>query len=391
VNGNPALLRVVRALMLATDPVVRVLSPRSIGGAARAALVRLDTLGDFLLWAEAGREASRRLAPARVTLIANAAWAGYAERLGGWHEVMAVEIPRFSSDFRYRLRTLRRIAAAGFGVAVNPTFSRDLLTDDAVVRATGASERVGWVADPSNLRPWQARISDRWYTRLVDPVDRATDEFARNEEFVKKAFGAAMQVRLPLLPAGPPLPPALAPQAQYFVVAPGAAWKGKRWPAQRFARVTHELVAATGWRAVLAGTAAEAGVCAEVSAAVRALAGAECIDLAGRTSLAQLVELIRGAKLVVANDSAPVHIAAALGRPSVCVLGGGHYGRFAPYPERPVAAAAPACVSVRMDCFGCNWHCIIPHDPRGPVPCVLAVEESAVLDAARTISARSPA
>jgi len=56
--------------------------------------------------------------------------------------------------------------------------------------------------------------------------------------------------------------------------------------------------------------------------------------LAGKTTIAQLVELIRNASLLIGNDSAAIHMAAATQTPSVCILGGGHYGRFLPYqPE----------------------------------------------------------
>ncbi|MEJ7594886.1 MAG: glycosyltransferase family 9 protein, partial [Planctomycetaceae bacterium] len=56
------------------------------------------------------------------------------------------------------------------------------------------------------------------------------------------------------------------------------------------------------------------------------------VNLTQKTSLLQLIELLRGASLVVANDSGPLHIAAALGRPTLGLFGPTDPCRFGPYP-----------------------------------------------------------
>jgi ADP-heptose:LPS heptosyltransferase len=95
------------------------------------------------------------------------------------------------------------------------------------------------------------------------------------------------------------------------------------------------------------------------------------LNLAGKTTLIDLAELIRAAKLLIGNESGAVHLAAAVGTPSVSIVGGGHYGRFIPYD---IAAddecVAPIPVIHRMECYGCNWKCIFPIVPGQPTPCV---------------------
>ena len=100
-------------------------------------------------------------------------------------------------------------------------------------------------------------------------------------------------------------------------------------------------------------------------------AGAGVTSLAGKTSLQQLTTIIAGAQLLVSNETSAVHIAAAVGVPSVCIVGGGHYGRFVPYDEkvgdhRPL----PLVATRKMECFGCNWVCKF-HPAKGkPMPCI---------------------
>ena len=87
----------------------------------------------------------------------------------------------------------------------------------------------------------------------------------------------------------------------------------------------------------------------------------------------ELVEIIRGAMLVVSNESSPVHIAAATATPSVCLVGGGHFGRFMPYTiegQEDSPFSSPVAVWHEMDCFGCSWKCKFELENQQTVPCV---------------------
>jgi ADP-heptose:LPS heptosyltransferase len=102
--------------------------------------------------------------------------------------------------------------------------------------------------------------------------------------------------------------------------------------------------------------------------------------LAGKTSLPEFVEVIRQARLLISNETSAVHIAAAVKTPSVCILGGGHFGRFLPYPEK-VVNCKPVAVFKKMACFGCNWKCNQPHNVNGCVPCIEQIEMPDVISA----------
>jgi ADP-heptose:LPS heptosyltransferase len=101
-------------------------------------------------------------------------------------------------------------------------------------------------------------------------------------------------------------------------------------------------------------------------------------NLIGATSLSELASIIKGARLLIANETSAIHIAAAVSTSAICVLGGGHYGRFMPYrieveTDRPM----PVEVIHQMDCFGCNWQCIYDVSPGHPMPCIerISVED----------------
>lgn len=108
-------------------------------------------------------------------------------------------------------------------------------------------------------------------------------------------------------------------QAQsYYVFAPGAEYgPAKRWPAAHFAALAQRLDAPV----VLLGSGKEAALCAEIATLAGAKAASRCLNLAGRTALAQAFAFIAGAKAVVSNDSGLMHVAAALGVPQVALFG----------------------------------------------------------------------
>jgi heptosyltransferase-2 len=103
-------------------------------------------------------------------------------------------------------------------------------------------------------------------------------------------------------------------QGDYFVFAPGAEFgSSKRWPASHYA----QLALLLDRPVVLLGSGKEAALCGEIVAA----APGRCIDLAGKTSLAEAFALIAGAKAVVSNDSGLMHVAAAFGVAQVALFG----------------------------------------------------------------------
>ena len=107
---------------------------------------------------------------------------------------------------------------------------------------------------------------------------------------------------------------------------------------------------------------------------VRGLIGGSTENLCGQTRILELCAWIEHAQLVICNDSAPGHIAAAYGTPSLVITGGGHWQRCYPYDEgeAPIRSR-PLAVSNPMPCFGCNWLCLYSLRDRLPFPCISAV------------------
>ena len=139
----------------------------------------------------------------------------------------------------------------------------------------------------------------------------------------------AGQLRDAGIVAVPPVAPdALAPlldhrlpvayMSPYAVLIPGASphRPEKRWPAERFAALADRLLG-FGLMPAIVGSAADAGL----GRIVRGDGPAG--DFTGKTTLGQLAGLLADASVVIGNDTGPMHLAAALGRPCIVLFGGG--------------------------------------------------------------------
>lgn len=80
------------------------------------------------------------------------------------------------------------------------------------------------------------------------------------------------------------------------------------------------------------------------------------VDWVQPENLEALLQVISGARVVLASDSAPAHLAVAMNKPGVFVLGGGHYGMFAPWRR----SALQVWLNHPESCYQCQWNCVHP-------------------------------
>jgi lipopolysaccharide heptosyltransferase II len=131
------------------------------------------------------------------------------------------------------------------------------------------------------------------------------------------------------------------------VLAPGAGWPGKQWPADRFAALATQLTARAGVGVVVVGSRTERALGDEVAAGCATGA----VNLAGHTTVRQLASVLRRARVFVGNDSGPLHLAAALGVPTVALFGPTRASKWAP------RTASSVVVQKEGLCEGCiAWH-----------------------------------
>ena len=156
-----------------------------------------------------------------------------------------------------------------------------------------------------------------------------------------------------------------------IILQPGARWLNKRWPVESFAVLARQILEQfPGVHVAVLGGAEDTAL----GQAVAGAAGPSCLDLTGRLSLPEMVEWIRSCRLMVTNDTGPMHVAAALGKPVVALFGPTEPRRTGPYGQiqNVLQLSLPCSPCLRSRCHYAK-----------PLECLRALPPERVFEAVR--------
>ena len=210
------------------------------------------------------------------------------------------------------LRTLfRNLRKEGYDLVID---LQGLFRSGLIAKATGAPMRVGFK---------EAREgSTSFYTHTVEGEKdiHAVDRYLKIPVFLGCK---AAQARFPFPPSLQSSSLALPAYGEYAVMVPGARKPVNRWPARRFGELASRLPIKT----LVVGSRGDRVIAEEV---VKASQG-KAESVAGKTDLRGLIQVIRGSRFMVSNDTGPMHIAAAFGVPVFALFGPANPVRTGPY------------------------------------------------------------
>ncbi len=158
----------------------------------------------------------------------------------------------------------------------------------------------------------------------------------------------------------------------YIVISPGAEYgPAKIWPHERYALLASKAAAETGRSIVIIGSEGDR----QSGARIIEEAGIDVHNLAGVGDVEGLLCILRGSSLVIGNDSGPVHLSAAMGRPTVTI-----FGSTSPEWTAPKGRST-AIVRAGLECSPCfEREC-----PHGEARCMLDIDPELVFDTAHRL------
>jgi len=372
--------RLVKLIIFLSIDFLILISKKSRNSSSAIIIVRVDAIGDFILWLESARVLRHHYSQKKITLICNLSVVELATNLNFFNKVIGVDVTRLQSNPLYRFLKFWEISNLSAEVVLQPTYSRILLTGDSIVRLLCAKQRIGSFGDFSNMLPLEKKISNKWYSDLIPSNDTLMHELDRNIEFMRGLGIILSESKMIKLTTFPKINSFNLPKENYFIIFPGASSIMKMWPIENFITISEHIYTLKQWTLLICGSTKEAVLASKLEENYRG----KSIDLTGKTSLTELVETIQNAKLLISNDTSAIHIAAAVGTKSLCITGGGHFGRFLPYPEVS-NLVNPITIFEKMECFGCNWNCIKEHSKNECMPCIKEVKVSSVISELDTL------
>jgi ADP-heptose:LPS heptosyltransferase len=294
---------------------------------ARVGLLKTSAIGDSVLLSAIVADLRRGLPDARLVFFSGADNAGLLSAVDGLDERVTVPV---GSPLR-AIRELRR-----HRVDVLLDFGSWPRIDAVLAACSGSGCTVGF----------RTRGQRRHYAHDVVVEHSASvhelENYRRLLDAIGVETGSTPRLRPPATWAVDSLP---RPYAVLHLFAGGYRSELREWADERWHELASELDA-RGYGVVLTGAEHERERAAAFAAA-SPLADGRLVDLAGRLSLADVLDVVAASELVVSVNTGLMHIAAALGVPTVSLNG--------PTAERRWGPVGAACVSVNSRYEGCGF------------------------------------
>ena len=334
---------------------------------AKVVFIKVDALGDFILWINCAEVLSQNYSTYEKVLICSSQVKDLALSLKLFDTVIAIDHVRYVANPLYRYSIYKILRSHAFDVLIQCNFSRSLWIHDDLSYVARSKHKVSPKGDLLNSNAWLHAVGLNVYTEIVPNNDQYMNQIEQNYHFIQH-LGFTIQWSKPSIPIRC-ITHSIDLSSPYFIVFMGASVAYRRWPSDKFAELATYISSQTGWIPVLCGIHNEKCLGDDF----KDIYNGDFIDLIGMTSLSEFFGLASDAELLIGNDTSSVHIASALNTPSIAMVGGGHHAHFLPYPGSLAGTNLPYVVDFQMECFGCNWKCPYVKSPEIVVPCISSI------------------
>lgn len=314
---------------------------------------------------------------AEITLMVSSDFAEFATRVPHVDDIVAFNIRQFTKRmagkeiswveiYRYLEGFLNDLKARHYDHVVNLSHSK---LSALMILYLGIKRVTGFFCNETGDRvtehPWMQYFGIEPFNRIYNPFN-LVEIFTRSGDI--RPEGLSIQLKIPGEAGASTgelvVREKLDDEELIIGIQAGSSLEGRRWPASRFAELADQLVENHNARILLFGVASESILAGEITAAVKRKE--RVTDLTGKTSIVQLMGLLRKCRYLVTNDTGTMHIAAALG---VRIVGlffaHAHPHETGPYtPGNLVFQAriscAPCSYGVHCNNIVCIRH-VLPH------------------------------
>jgi ADP-heptose:LPS heptosyltransferase len=295
-------------------------------------IIKLDAIGDYVLFRNFLEEIKKSLTykDYHITFLGNSIIKDMAETIDKNFIDDFIWVDK-KNIFKKPLSIIKvaNLIYNKFNVTIHATYSREF-TGDLLVKLSEADVRIGFTGDCNNITVGEKKITDKWYTKLIDIDPNINFEFYRNRSFFSQILNTNLTIKkpgisiesLPETITTPRLP------NRFVLLFPGAQQDFRRWPASKFKLISNYLIKKHNLDIVVCGSKSDK-ILAKV---INDENNKRIYDFTDETSLIQLILIISKAKLVISNDTSGAHIGAALDIPTIILSQFNHYQRFVPYP-----------------------------------------------------------
>ncbi len=359
----------------------------------RILIINLEAIGDMVVFTSVLKHYKKAFPDKKIYLLLKEEISVVEDLILPFvDQIVFINYRKFGLNPFYGAKILNALKNTGFQKIINHDFSAAEIIGRIISINVGGEEIIGYEGYGLSFnRPFDLNMKKNldfvekniypYFTKIIPSIDRrqpfklplthAIDHYKIIYETIsgRKEMDYSTQIFL-----GDKTVPI--PNGKYAIIVLGSSVAYKNWPVERFAEVS-KVFKEKGWKVVLLGSPNEKYLAKKFVE----LYDGDCLNLVGQFNISGVAQMINSAELLLSNDTGPVHIAVALKKPSVAILGGGHFGIISLYGNPEINK----WVYKKQDCFGDNWRCIHNVAPGQPAQCVESVSVNDILPVVRQL------
>jgi ADP-heptose:LPS heptosyltransferase len=297
-------------------------------------ILRVDEIGDYILWRKyLGELIQSDLCKGKeLHFMGNASWKNLFDLEYGkqFEKIIWLQKNNFKTKVIYRFAISRMLFTENYQIVINPILSRAKRVDDSLVKAAKAPLNYGFVRNNENYLSYENNYDKHLYQHLLEVKERPVFEFRINQIFTEWVCKKSIfNLNLNFEPSVLPQQNLSLPTKGYFIVFPGSRSSNRIWNTENFVEVSNYLYQTYKLTAIVCGGPGDI-IYAEKF--IQAYAN-PVINITGKTSLPELLSVIKNADCLLSVDTGSIHLAASVNCFTLGIFNGAQYGRFSPYPK----------------------------------------------------------
>ena len=280
-------------------------------------------------------------------------------------KVLSFNFTKATVNLKERNELYKELRKTRYDILLDPIGIEDCSTNVLVSRAICSKEKIGIINYGRNVK-CSEKIYKKVYTKLLEVNEPKMHLIDHYFEFFNQLGNMNKEPEFVDLPSEP-LKEKI--NEEYFIVYPSASTEYKRWPIDRFAEITKRVYQKTKLTLIVCGTNSDRQTNDELIKLIKD--DVKYIDMTGKTSILEYIDLIKKAKFVITNDTGIYHIAVVSEVP-VCITAGAYtYDRYLTYNFKGAEKyKKPYVACVKMECANCDNRCIKSNELEKTWPCL---------------------
>jgi ADP-heptose:LPS heptosyltransferase len=340
-------------------------------------IIKVDGIGDFLMLGYfLTKIISKYSCNGPITIVCRNEVISLLDNIEGINQVIGVDIKKIMNNPFYRLNIFRKISQVSAYKAIHVCNSRTTWLGDSLSRFSSARYKYTLEGDSSNSTTSDMEIANNWYSQVID-CKSGTHEIKKYMLFFNETLGSDCFTKVNIFSNTEEI---YADNEffleDYIVVFPGGSFIGKQYSIKSFVEVISMFRVKHKIKIILCGSKNEMKISNKI---LESFDSSSILNLCGRTDLKSLSKLIKKSRLLLSNDTLAAHIGAMHNIKTFVILGGGHYGRFFPYPN-DLKFENIKIFYENPECEGCNWNCIQSYSKESPFPCIQQIRPKKIAD-----------